>query len=208
MAGLFDLLPYEINFYEILPRVDDISLLILRHVILGNPLPVELSPHQEKNVIRNGLSLTIFFWEKLDKNTICQYAAECGSIDILKYARENALLKEGGSACPWDEYACKYSAKGGFIDVLKYVRENGCPWNKFTCYYVAGSGFLHLLKYAHNNGCPWDEYTCSYAVEGGSLVCLKFLHENKCPWDSSTCSSAAQSGSLECLIYAIENGCP
>ena len=116
MAGFFDLLPSDIKRYEILSKLDDISLLILRHVLLGTPLSLKLSVDQQKNIIRNGLSLTIFFWEKLDKNRICEYAAECGSLDILKYARENQ--------CRWDKGVCRAAAKRGRLDLLKFLHES------------------------------------------------------------------------------------
>ena len=209
MTSLFDLLPDDIKRYEILPKLDEISLLILRHVLLDIPLPSNLSYSQQRNVIENGLSLTIFFWEKLNKRCICNCAVEYGNLDILKYARENALIKEGGSIRPpWDKYTCAYAALSGSLICLKYLYENDCPWDENTCAYAAKCGSIECLKYARENGCLWNRRTCEYAAESCSLECLMYAHYHGCPWNELTCAYASFSGSLECLKYARENGCP
>ena len=52
----------------------------------------------------------------------CNYAAENGYLDVVKWAREN------GSK--WDLDVCTYAALNGHLDVLKWARENGCPEKK------------------------------------------------------------------------------
>ena len=144
MDSLFSLLPQDIKRYEILPKIDDISLFVLRHSLLGSPFPSTLTESEQKNIVSHGLSLAIYFWEKLDKDRICQYAAEDGSLDILEYAHDNAY--------PWDkDKICGYAAKADTLGCLKYSHDNGCSLNKFACVYAAKGGSLACLKYIHKN---------------------------------------------------------
>ena len=51
--------------------------------------------------------------------SICDYAAEGGHLDVLKWLKENG--------CEWDESTCDYAAEGGHLEVLKWAIDNGCP---------------------------------------------------------------------------------
>jgi hypothetical protein len=51
----------------------------------------------------------------------CDFAANYGNLDILKWARSNNYF--------WDSYTLKCAAKNGHIDVLKWAKSNGCSWN-------------------------------------------------------------------------------
>ena len=178
---MLNLLPTEIKKYEILPKINEISLLILRNVLLGDPLPYKFTYYQQESIIRHGLSLTIYFWEKLNKDNVCMLAELTGSLDVLKYARKNG--------CSVNKKTCDAAAKGGNLDLLKFVGRKGYSWSVSTCSSAAEGGHLEILKFLHEN---------ALLKEGGSA----------CPWDKQTCTLAAKSGSLPCLVYARENKCP
>ena len=90
--------------------------------------------------------------------SVCDCAAELGSIRLLKWARENKL----GTQSPWD----------------------WSPWNSGTCSSAAMSGHLPALKYLHENGCPWGWSTCAWAVDYKRWDCLQYAVDNKCPdWE-------------------------
>ena len=91
-------------------------------------MPYDLSHSQQRNVIENGFSITIYFWRKLNKQYICNYAADCGRLDVLKYAIENK--------CSYDKITCSLAARSGKLECVKYLRENGCSWAQGTCYYA------------------------------------------------------------------------
>jgi hypothetical protein len=135
-------------------------------------------------------------------NSVCNYAAQLGSVRLLKWARVNNL--------GWTIYTCSYAAYNGHLPALQYLHENGCPWNTSTCYYAAKNGHLFVLQYLHENGCPWDSSssTCKCAAQNGHLPALKYLHENGCPWNEYTCLSAAIYKHWDCLQYAVDNKCP
>ena len=133
-------------------------------------------------------------------NFVCNYAAELGSVRLLKWTRVNNLK--------WSTRTCSDAAQNGHLPALKYLHENGCPWDYNTCSSAAMNGHLPTLQYSHENGCPWNSDTCSAAATYGHLHVLKYSHENGCPWGSSTCSYAAYGKHWKCLKYAVDNFAP
>jgi hypothetical protein len=131
---------------------------------------------------------------------VCEWAAEAGSLECLKYAHDHG--------CSWDIWTCTYAAYYGSLECLKYAHDpptgDGCCWDKWVCVHAASGGSLECLKYAHENGCPWDEGTCGNAAYHGSLECLKYAHEHGGPWNEATYHNAKP----VCLEYLISNGCP
>ena len=76
----------------------------------------------------------------------CDYAAESGYIDILKY-----VLAHG---CPFDELTCAMAARGGQLEILKFLRnELNCPWDYRTVFIAAAMGHLDVLKWTIANSC-------------------------------------------------------
>eukprot|EP00545_Synedropsis_sp_CCMP1620_P003989 CAMPEP_0119006852 /NCGR_PEP_ID=MMETSP1176-20130426/2590_1 /TAXON_ID=265551 /ORGANISM="Synedropsis recta cf, Strain CCMP1620" /LENGTH=94 /DNA_ID=CAMNT_0006958865 /DNA_START=22 /DNA_END=303 /DNA_ORIENTATION=+ len=59
------------------------------------------------------------FIRRLEPYNMCDIAALNGSLEVLKWVRENG--------CPCRESMVSYAASsGGHLAVLKWVRENGC----------------------------------------------------------------------------------
>ena len=87
---------------------------------------------------------------------VCDYAAELGSVRLLKWARENNIA--------WDAHTCYCAAKYGHLPALQYLHENGCPWDWETCYYAALRKQWDCVQYAVDNKCPgWKEFAEEYA---------------------------------------------
>ena len=107
---------------------------------------------------------------------VCNYAAELGSVRLLKWARENNRA--------WSALTCHYAALNGRLPVLQYLHDNGCPWDRHTCAYAAQNGHLPALQYLHENGCPWSSETCYTAAFNEHWDCLQYAVDNKCPgWE-------------------------
>jgi hypothetical protein len=68
----------------------------------------------------------------LSDTYICKKAASIGSLEILKWAREND--------CHWDSYTCSYAAENGHLEILKWARKNGCDWDSVVCSNAACGG--------------------------------------------------------------------
>ena len=88
---------------------------------------------------------------------VCDYyAAQLGSVRLLKWARVNNLA--------WRTDTCSAAAENGQLPALQYLHENGCPWNRWTCYWAADSKHWDCLKYAVDNKCPgWERYAEEHA---------------------------------------------
>ena len=89
-------------------------------------------------------------------NSVCNYAAQLGSVRLLKWARVNNL--------GWTTYTCSNAAANGHLPALQYLHENGCPWDSDTCMYAATFEHWDCLQYAVDNKCPdWEEYAKKHA---------------------------------------------
>jgi len=138
-------IPYDVKRYEIIPKLDSVSLMVLRNVLLGKPYK-KLSDDEQKLVISYGLEFTKHFWDLLDKHNVCYYAASCGSLEVLQWAHANE--------CPWNALTCFYAAEAGHLNVLQWARINGCPWDNSTYLVAIMNNREELIKWALANGCP------------------------------------------------------
>ena len=205
MAGLFDLLPNDLKREEIFSRLDPCSRMVLHHTIHRIPFPERFPYQGQKAIVASGLNLMVYFWDRLDNEYLCGYAAGAGKLDCLKYAHKNG--------CRLDTSIIDAVCSGS-LDCIQYVLDNGCRLNNDLVCVAAGSGHLNILKYLYDLGYSGNVYACILAAELGRLDCLKYLHENGCPLNYpsyyrmlSPVNTAAARGHLECLKYAHENGC-
>ena len=87
---------------------------------------------------------------------LCEDAAACGCVRLLKWARENNRA--------WSAFLCDCAAANGHLHVLKYLHENGCPWEWSTCHFAADEENWDCLQYAVDNKClRWERYAKEYA---------------------------------------------
>ena len=86
---------------------------------------------------------------------LCEDAAACGCVRLLKWARENN--------CAWSAFTCDCAAANGHLHVLKYLHENGCPWEGSTCHFAVDYKHWDCLQYAVDNKCmQWEWYAGKY----------------------------------------------
>ena len=89
-------------------------------------------------------------------NYVCYYAAQLGSVRLLKWARVNNR--------DWNVITCCYAAEYGHLPALKYLHENGCPWDDMTCWHAAYNKHWDCLQYAVDNKCQrWEHHAEMYA---------------------------------------------
>jgi hypothetical protein len=201
MLGM-DVLPYDVKRYEILRHIDDVSRMVLRHVLLQKPLTY-IPNAQLDLVVSYGTEFTKWFYRHgvINRGSyLSSVIAKYGNLELLKWALANG--------CDWDERTCSYAAYGGHLEVLKWAHANGCNWDTWTCSNAASNGHLDCLKWARANGCDWDVWTCSSAARNGHLNCLKWARANGCDWDANTCILATYNSRLDVLKWARENCAP
>jgi hypothetical protein len=88
---------------------------------------------------------------------VCDYyAAQLGSVRLLKWAQVNNFS--------WSPGTCCYAAMNGQLPALQYLHENGCPWDSDTCYHTARFKHWDCLQYAVDNKAPqWEIYAKRHA---------------------------------------------
>ena len=88
--------------------------------------------------------------------SVCKYAAQLGSVRLLKWARVNNLS--------WNATTCCYAAQYGHLPALKYLHENGCPWSSYTYSWAANTKHWDCLQYMVDTKCPeWEWCAKEYA---------------------------------------------
>lgn len=91
----------------------------------------------------------------LNENS-CYYAAEGGSMKMLKFCHE--------SGAPWSMLVTEIATKNKNFKGLRYCYENGCRWN-FTVYmWAIVNDDVNCLKYATENDCPTFNLTFKYML--------------------------------------------
>jgi len=89
-------------------------------------------------------------------NSVCNYAAQLGSVRLLKWARVNNRA--------WTTLTSYYTAANGHLPALQYLHENACPWDYMTCSHAGYYKRWDCLQYAVDNKCPeWEHYAKKYA---------------------------------------------
>ena len=109
----------------------------------------------------------------------CALAAESGSLECLKYSREEAQA-------PWDWMTAKYAAVNGHLHILEYLVEREYKhYEEDACKYAAQNGHLDCLKFLHETAkAPWDDTAVLYAHRNNQSECLQYLLDNDCPLPS------------------------
>ena len=115
-----------------------------------------LQNHKKSNINTENFDLFIFECTK----EICSLASFNGSLNILKWARENN--------CTWDEKTCNNAALNGHIEVLEWACQNGCTLGINVCKDAFQNNNLEVLKWTRMN-----------AVLNGNLEFLDWFEENR-----------------------------
>jgi hypothetical protein len=156
------------------------------------------------------------------------YAAEAGSIDMLRWLKEHGVRYDDrameyaarngqiavlcylrSEGCDWDEDTCTAAAQGGHLRALRLMRDHGCAWSaKTICGDAAQSGSIECLRYLQQQGAPFNAETMWKAAQKGRLAVCHFLHAAECEWDEHACYSAASGGHMSTLRFLRDNCCP
>jgi hypothetical protein len=106
----------------------------------------------------------------------CAEAAECGSLECLRYLREEVKA-------PWDCATAWYAAQSGHLHILEYLVERKYDqYDEMACKQAACCGEFDCLKYLDETAkAPWDAEAVRYAHENNEPDCLQYLLDNNCP---------------------------
>ena len=139
---------YPLRFdFDAFPDMDDWTRLTRFTRLMDNDEALSL-PYERVVGLLGGAANT--------SNSVCNYAAQLGSVRLLKWARVNNR--------DWNVITCCYAAEYGHLPALKYLHENGCPWDDMTCWHAAYNKHWDCLQYAVDNKCQrWEHHAEMYA---------------------------------------------
>ncbi len=101
-------------------------------------------------------------WSK----SLCEAASVHGSINCLKYAREQN--------CPWSPSVAN---RAGNLACLQYALQNGCPYNAArVCANAVELGDFAMLKFAVEFGCRWDLATLCKSAVVNDIDMLRYIY--------------------------------
>ncbi len=105
-------------------------------------------------------------------NSICEFAALNGHIEILKWA-----INKVDKSILNNSIVCAGASLNGHLETLKWLRDHGFELNKFSCSNAAINGHLEILQWIMDNGGEWDNEAYYYAKNNGHLEVLKWIKE-------------------------------
>jgi len=147
----------------------------------------------EKNVVRHAIihgKLNVLLWARdngcvINDRKLCDFSAENGHVDVLKWGIENKFYLEENSviiaaekghfpilellynlhhyAFPGSLDFMNLAAKVGSIPYLKWAREKKYPWTTRTCAIASREGHVTVLEWLRSNGCPYNRDECILA---------------------------------------------
>jgi hypothetical protein len=68
---------------------------------------------------------------------VCEYAAQSGNVDLLKWLRERGRQFRNCN--------CNPAAEAGHVHVLQYLRAEGCEWNEACFSAAVQAGHIAVL---------------------------------------------------------------
>lgn len=137
-------LPYDIHQHGIRPFLSKKDRLMLAIACFKHiPTNKDFSRSIQCDIVRSGLSLTLLFWKRLNKNFLWEYAAETGSLDVMKHLHAHHI------PMLHPERPYRLAALNGHLTIIRYLFE-----------------IVHRFSY-------WDSEVFLYAAKGGQLDLLK-----------------------------------
>jgi len=167
---MFAILPREILKYELLPLLDDASLLCLQIALHVRELPLELEERLQCNIVKHGLRLTQYFDDRslMNRKIMGIHAVGCNQVTVLEYVIRNGYVM--------DEHAGIHAAENGCLEALKCLYENGyTKWSGTVIHTASKMGHVDCLSYLLEIFDEYNQYIAYKAIEAGQLECLDIL---------------------------------
>lgn len=202
IMSLFDALPLEIKKYVLKPFLDPASLLMLKVALYNYKITKwDFTVDVQKWTIGHGLSFTLHCWSYLNRNDIFSYAAEMGSRDVIKYAREHGICR---NIINKKVYAL--AAKNNHREILLYLRRypSQFPPSENASNTAAEYNNTSLVIWLNKNGFCHGKNVCLFAVQHNNIKMFHYAisHDFRCYINVT--KTAATLGRLEFLRYIYE----
>lgn len=197
----FDLLPFDIKQYVLRPLLSKASRLTLA-IAFYNHQPIEknFTTAVQKSIVAMGLSLTLHFWSWLHKERLYLYAAETGSLDVLKYLHYHRV------SVMHPELLFRIAARNGHLSIIKYAYERiyRRRYRDSSIYLEAArGGHMDILDYALKNKFLKNTRACEMAAKAGNIEALEWFLDHSFYVSKSLLYGAARQRNTELLEYVL-----
>jgi hypothetical protein len=161
--------------------------------------------------------------------SLCDYAAVSGSIEVLTWLRARGRVFTADAA--------RVAAQNGHITVLQFLKLHGYPFDVRATAAAAAHDDVAALRWLHEHGCPWRafelceaaaannrvqilQYVLAQAprvlslefmmaaVAEGHLDACRLLLEQGCSLHSVCCDIAVEHRHMSTFRWLLEKGCP
>lgn len=195
-------LPLDIRKYVIRPFLPKTSRLMFAIAAYHHiPIQKDFSENIQRTIVASGLSSTLLFWKRLNKEKIWCYAIETGSIDVLKHLHQHNIPMFH------KERFARLAGSSGSLPVVKYLEEI----LKIKDDYVLGiaaayRGHLHVLKYFWSGiQFPYGSYQImKAAIKGGDLPTIDWLVNKGCEINFYGLKVAASMKNMDIFLYVYK----
>ena len=152
--AFLSVIPHEVKVAELLPHLDEVSLIILRHVLWNAALPKCLSEEQLSEVARHEPSFAEF-WHKRNSlilRRLAGYAAKYENLRLMNWAYNQVSSHEN-----WLFTAV---ALGGTVRSLRILLKRGLPQDENATTAAARSRDPEILELLLEYNQPYDRQLC------------------------------------------------
>ena len=133
---------------------------------------------------------------------ICEYAAQCGYISLLKWLRSQEA--------PWDSSCTAAAAETGNLSLLQWLIQEGCPLSDQACTLAAEQGHFQILVYLRSlpGLVGWESSIVDRCGARGDIQMAEWALRHGCPWDAGFMCQAVRYGHLHFIIHMVDIGIP
>lgn len=231
---LFLLIPDDVKNYHLKPKLDNITILILQHVLFGKEI-TNLTNSYLLEVATYSYSFIDYFVvnHNIDHDSMAIFAAEVNNLNYLtrlygikpntKEKHLSSLFRAAtkGNAIDVLQYLHKYNprcnniyitytaASTGAFDALKWLREHGYKLSVFCTKAAANSRNYTMLRWCIENDCPFNNTLISSLCSAGTkeaIAILDLLYKNNAEFTQYSCGKLSVSGNIEAMEWGERNG--
>jgi len=225
MMKLSDL-PQDILRYELLPRLDSISIKILRYLFRLSEYPRSLSDKDRVAICKQPNAYIQYFIDQkqLRTNEISRYAAWADNLELMKshlieypWRNQHEIITDAikghssacldyavGHGCQMNPSHQTLAAQEGHLECFKQVI-------RFRFRGNVDSHILYILIQKRHLDCLEYYIQQGYSIENASAYAARFDDlelVKRFPLTAKTLEEAIQNENFEIFQYALEHDCP
>lgn len=224
-TSLFATLPKEIKEEVIYSFLEPSSRLCLRIALRGYyPKKEDFTHSLRQNIVKNGLTLTLYFWKWISWDNLLTTAAITDSLDVFQFLYETEckrditipylaglyashfiiefILSKG-----WEGDYLKEMFRGaainGHLSIVTFLWPSFKKYNKVDGAFMAEiiqGGSIPVVSFLREQGVPLTLLDTIHTVKltsSNNLAMLQYLRSYQCSWNKDVVTYASKYGRMD-----------